>query len=206
VEGKLIIFTAPSGAGKTTLVHNLLKIVDNLLFSVSATTRKRRENEVDGKDYHFITAQEFKEKLAKGDFLEWQEVYDGNYYGTLKSEIDRILCMGKNVIFDVDVKGATNIKKHYGDQALTVFVRPPSVAALRKRLIGRKSETDASLEKRIQKAALELSYESRFDTFVLNDDLAIATQCAYELVTEFLSTSNPLSQKSPQVKIDFGNR
>lgn len=187
MSGKLVIFTAPSGAGKTTLVRHLVSLMpDKLMFSVSATTRSKRQHERNNIDYCFITKEEFKQRVIDGDFLEWQEVYDGNYYGTLKSEIDRILQQGKNVIFDVDVEGATNIKKFYGDKALTVFVQPPSVEALRNRLIGRNTETNETLEQRVKKAILELEYAPRFDQTLVNDRLELAKQQAYQLVKDFL--------------------
>lgn len=188
MNGKLVIFTAPSGAGKTTLVRHLVSTIpDELMFSVSATTRHKRQHEKNGIDYLFITKEEFKQRVINNDFLEWQEVYDGNYYGTLKSEIDRILQQGKNVIFDVDVEGATNIKNFYGDKALTIFVQPPSIEALRNRLIGRNSETNDTIEQRVKKAILELEYAPRFDHTLVNDRLELAKQQACQLVIDFLS-------------------
>ncbi len=186
-KGKLIIFAAPSGAGKTTLVKHLLKNINNLVFSVSATTRPRRAKEVDGKDYYFISLDEFKERIKNGDFVEWQEVYDGNYYGTLTSEVDHLLDMGKNVIFDVDVQGALNLKNHYQEQALAVFVEPPSVEVLRARLYRRRTETPESLERRVQKAASELNYQPLFDTSVYNNDLETAKTDAESVVLDFLA-------------------
>ena len=187
MNGKLVIFTAPSGAGKTTLVRHLVSTMpDKLMFSVSATTRHKRQHEKNGIDYLFITKEEFKQRVINNDFLEWQEVYDGNYYGTLKSEIDRILQQGKNVIFDVDVEGATNIKKFYGNKALTIFVQPPSIEALRNRLIGRNSETNYTIEQRVKKAILELEYAPRFDHTLVNDRLELAKQQACQLVIDFL--------------------
>ncbi|HRI29112.1 MAG TPA: guanylate kinase [Chitinophagales bacterium] len=184
---KLIVFTAPSGAGKTTLVRHILATLPHkVAFSVSATTRKQRSNEVNGKDYYFITREEFFQKRQNKEFLEWQEVYDGNFYGTLLSEIDRITQMGKAVIFDVDVEGALNIKKIFGNQALTVFVKPPSVAIIRQRLRHRNSETSEMLEKRVEKAVLELQYENRFDLSLLNDDITEAKRNATTIVTQFL--------------------
>lgn len=184
---KLIVFTAPSGAGKTTLVKYLLSTLDQLTFSVSATTREKRANETHGKDYYFLSKADFKQKLEKSDFLEWQEVYDGNYYGTLQSEIERIFALGKHIIFDVDVQGALNIKKMYGDQVLTVFVMPPNVETLRQRLLRRQSETPETLQRRVDKAVFELSYSSKFDTTVLNDDLVVAKADALKLVQDFLN-------------------
>jgi guanylate kinase len=196
VSGKLVIFTAPSGAGKTTLVRHLVSLMpDKLMFSVSATTRSKRQHERNNIDYCFITKEEFKQRVIDGDFLEWQEVYDGNYYGTLKSEIDRILQQGKNVIFDVDVEGATNIKHFYGDKALTVFVQPPSVEALRNRLIGRNTETNETLEQRVKKAILELEYAPKFDQTLVNDRLELAKQQAYQLVNDFLNNDDKKKAK-----------
>ena len=196
MSGKLVIFTAPSGAGKTTLVRHLVSLMpDKLMFSVSATTRSKRQHERNNIDYCFITKEEFKQRVIDGDFLEWQEVYDGNYYGTLKSEIDRILQQGKNVIFDVDVEGATNIKHFYGDKALTVFVQPPSVEALRNRLIGRNTETNETLEQREKKAILELEYAPKFDQTLVNDRLELAKQQAYQLVNDFLNNDDKKKAK-----------
>ncbi len=196
MSGKLVIFTAPSGAGKTTLVRHLVSLMpDKLMFSVSATTRSKRHHEKNNIDYCFITKEEFKQRVIDGDFLEWQEVYDGNYYGTLKSEIDRILQQGKNVIFDVDVEGATNIKHFYGDKALTVFVQPPSVEALRNRLIGRNTETNETLEQRVKKAILELEYAPKFDQTLVNDRLELAKQQAYQLVNDFLNNDDKKKAK-----------
>ena len=193
MSGKLVIFIAPSGVGKTTLVRHLVSLMpDKLMFSVSATTRSKRQHERNNIDYCFITKEEFKQRVIDGDFLEWQEVYDGNYYGTLKSEIDRILQQGKNVIFDVDVEGATNIKHFYGDKALTVFVQPPSVEALRNRLIGRNNET---LEQRVKKAILELEYAPKFDQTLVNDRLELAKQQAYQLVNDFLNNDDKKKAK-----------
>lgn len=165
------------------------------MFSVSATTRSKRQHERNNIDYCFITKEEFKQRVIDGDFLEWQEVYDGNYYGTLKSEIDRILQQGKNVIFDVDVEGATNIKHFYGDKALTVFVQPPSVEALRNRLIGRNTETNETLEQRVKKAILELEYAPKFDQTLVNDRLELAKQQAYQLVNDFLNNDDKKKAK-----------
>ncbi|MGB1243117.1 MAG: guanylate kinase, partial [Chitinophagales bacterium] len=183
----LIVFTAPSGAGKTTLVKHLLKEMDNLAFSVSATTRSRRENEKEGKDYYFLTKEAFSKKLENKEFLEYQEVYDGNFYGTLIEEVDGLLQQGKHVIFDVDVEGALNIKKHYQDQALTVFVQAPSIEILRQRLMRRNSESPETLEIRVEKAAEENKYASRFDQVVLNDVLEVAKEDVCRIVNFFLT-------------------
>lgn len=162
----------------------------HLAFSISATTRPQRQYETDGKDYYFITKDEFKQRIAHHEFVEWEEVYDGNYYGTLKSEITRIFQQQKHVLFDVDVEGATSIKRIYGNDALTIFVQPPSVAVLRQRLLGRNSETNHTLEQRIQKATIELQYANRFDMTLVNDHLATAKAQAVSIVTHFLQTNN----------------
>lgn len=200
VKGKLVIFTAPSGAGKTTLVRHLMSELNEVLaFSVSATTRQRRQREKDGYDYYFITKDQFLQRVETGEFLEYQEVYDGNYYGTLKSEIQRIFDMDKSVIFDVDVQGALNIKKCYGKDALTIFVKPPSIEALKTRLVGRNSETDATLQQRLQKAIIELEYANRFDVTIINDQLEVAKQQAYQIVTNFLTADlTPSEPNTPE--------
>lgn len=185
-SGKAIIFCAPSGSGKTTIVKHLLSIDERLAFSVSACTRSQRPNEVHGKDYYFLTHEAFKEKIANNEFLEYEEVYGGNFYGTLKSEIDRIWAQGKAVLFDVDVEGGLNIKKYFGDQALAVFVKPPSVAILEQRLRYRSTETEETLKIRVDKAVHELVYESKFEHVLVNDILDEALQSAEKLVTEFL--------------------
>lgn len=185
--GKVIIFCAPSGSGKTTIVKHLLSIDSRIAFSVSACTRNKRENEEHGKDYYFLSIEEFKARIEKGDFLEYEEVYGGNFYGTLKSEIDRIWNMGKAVIFDVDVEGGLNIKKYYGDSALAVFVKPPSVQELESRLRARSTETEDTLRIRVQKAIKELEYESKFEHVIHNDNLSKALLQAEQLINEFLS-------------------
>jgi guanylate kinase len=186
MKGKLIIFSAPSGAGKTTIVRHLLDRKLNLEFSVSATSRAPRPNETNGKDYYFLTEKEFKRKIENNEFLEWEEVYNGVYYGSLKSEVERIRNLGKNVIFDVDVVGGLNIKKFYDDEALAIFVQPPSVEELRKRLISRSTETEEKIQMRIAKAEHELSFASQFDKLVTNNDLEQACREAEELIREFL--------------------
>lgn len=186
MKGKLIIFSAPSGAGKTTIVRFLLEKNLNLEFSVSATSREPRPNETNGKDYYFLSEEEFEKKIKTEEFLEWQEVYNGVYYGSLKSEVERIRNLGKNVIFDVDVVGGLNIKKFYGDEALAIFVQPPSVEELRKRLISRSTETEEKIQIRIAKAEHELSFASQFDKLVTNNDLEQACKEAEELIMEFI--------------------
>lgn len=187
---KLIVFTAPSGAGKTTIVKHLLAKYDELDFSVSATTRAPRPHEVHGKDYYFLSPEEWQQKIKEGDFLEWEEVYQGQYYGSLKSEVERLWDLGKYVVFDMDVKGATNIKKIYGDKAITIFVKPPSPEVLFSRLRNRQTESEDSLRKRIARAAEELTYESTFDIVLLNNDLATCLAEAEEIFEKIISTQD----------------
>ena len=186
MSGKAIIFSAPSGSGKTTLVKHLLSKNNDLSFSISACSRPRRENERKGKDYYFFSEVDFKSKIANNEFLEWEEVYKGNYYGTLKSEIERIWNEGKNVIFDIDVIGGLNLKKYFKDRALAVFVKSPSIETLAKRLTERGSETPDSLIKRIEKAKSEMKYADQFDLIIVNDDLEISKSEAVEFVNQFL--------------------
>lgn len=187
MEGKAIIFSAPSGAGKTTVVHHLLKNNPLLEFSVSACSRPKRPGEEDGKDYYFLSVPEFKEHIANGDFLEWEEVYTDNFYGTLRSEIERIWSKGHHVIFDVDVVGGMNLKKHFGKKALSIFVKAPSIEHLEKRLRTRSTETEESIARRMGKAAIEMEYASQFDHVLLNDDLSRALKEAEIVVGEFLN-------------------
>ena len=179
---KLIIFTAPSGAGKTTIVKHLLGKYNHLSFSVSATTREKRAHEIHGKDYYFLSLNEWHTKIQEGDFLEYEEVYTNQYYGTLKSEINRLRLSGKSVLFDIDVKGAMNIKNTYGNDAVTVFVKPPSPEILFQRLRDRNTETDESFKKRIARAAEELTYEPQCDIVLLNDDLDSALSEANQII------------------------
>ncbi|MCQ2291900.1 MAG: guanylate kinase [Bacteroidales bacterium] len=187
MQGKVIVVSAPSGAGKTSIVQQLLKEVPELKFSISATTRAKREYEVDGKDYYFLTPEQFKEKLAQDDFLEWQEVYTDQFYGSLKSEVERIWQNNQTVIFDVDVLGGLNIKKFYGDNAMSVFIKAPSVEELEKRLRNRGTETPETLKKRLDKAEYEMSFSNQFDKILLNDDLATAQGEMIELVRDFIA-------------------
>ncbi len=183
--GKLIIFSAPSGSGKTTIVRHLLNKFDGLAFSVSACTRQRRSGEIDGRDYYFLDEELFKEKVQNQEFVEYEEVYPGNYYGTLKAEIDRLWDMGKHVLFDIDVEGGLNIKKEYGDKALSVFVKPASIEVLKERLHHRSTETMEQLQVRLNKAVSELKYEDQFDCILLNADLQTAFETAEKLVSDF---------------------
>jgi guanylate kinase len=187
LKGKAIIFSAPSGAGKTTIVRHLLSVLDCLAFSVSATSREKRSYEVDGKDYHFISVDAFKTKIANNEFVEYEEVYPDHFYGTLKSEVERVWNEGKHVIFDVDVVGGLNLKKYFGDDALAVFVQPPSTKALEERLRSRQSETEEKIQMRLAKAKKELEKASSFDFILLNDNLDAAKQIAELKVKEFLN-------------------
>jgi guanylate kinase len=185
--GKLIVFSAPSGSGKTTIVRHLLNTIDNLGFSISACTRDRRgRTEENGKDYYFLTPDEFKKKIDNDEFVEWEEVYEGAFYGTLKSEIQRLTESGKNVIFDVDVKGGLSIKKYYGDRALAIFVKVPSVEELEKRLRGRGSDSEDSISRRLFKVKFEMSFQDKFDVILLNENLEDTLKKAEVLVKEFL--------------------
>lgn len=187
-KGKLILFCGPSGSGKTTITRHLLETFPDLRFSISATTRTRRANETDGRDYYFLTVDDFKKKIAENRFVEWEEVYKDLFYGTLKSEVERIWNENKTVAFDVDVEGGLNIKKIYGDQLLAVFIKPLSVDVLRKRLTERNTESPESLAVRIAKAEHELTYENKFDHVIVNDTLEHALELANKLVHEFLAS------------------
>lgn len=183
---KLIIVSAPSGAGKSTIVKHLLNTFPDFAFSVSATSRPIRKGEVDGREYFFMTSDEFRKKIEAGELLEWQEVYPGSFYGTLKSEVDRMLTNRKVPVFDVDVVGGLNIKKMYGEKALALFVQPPTLEELEKRLRNRGTDSEESLKKRIAKAAWELEFAPKFDAIVINDKLEIAFAAAEKTVTQFL--------------------
>lgn len=187
MDGKLIIFSAPSGSGKTTIVRHLLAENENLGFSISACTRDRRgRSEQNGKDYYFLTPEEFKQKIDNDEFVEWEEVYVGAFYGTLKSEIQRLWDSGKHVLFDVDVQGGLKLKEFYGDKALAVFVKVPDEETLRQRLIGRGSETEETLSKRLFKVHFEMSFQDRFDVILVNDDLETSLRKAQQLVDDFI--------------------
>lgn len=186
MQGKLIIFSAPSGSGKSTIINFLLKQNLNLQFSISATSRDPRGEEKHGVEYYFLSPEEFRSKIANDDFLEYEEVYTDRFYGTLKSEVDRITSTGNNVIFDVDVVGGCNIKKFYGERALSVFIQPPSIEELRKRLEGRGTDAQDVIESRLAKAEFELGFAPKFDIVIVNDDLEKAQQEALNTIREFL--------------------
>jgi guanylate kinase len=186
MTGKFIIFSAPSGAGKTTIVKYLLESNLPLEFSISACNRSPRNGEVHGKDYYFLSTEEFKEKIAHNEFIEWEEVYPNNFYGTLKSEISRIWGNGNHVLFDIDVKGGVNLKKLYTDHTLAVFVVPPSVEELERRLINRSTDDAATIKKRMEKAVYELDFASQFDVVIINDILQDAKNRAFNIVSEFI--------------------
>jgi len=186
-KGKLIVFSAPSGSGKTTIVKHLLGREDlNLEFSISAASREPRGEEINGKDYYFISTEEFKKHIKSEDFIEWEEVYRDNFYGTLKSEVERIWALGKNVIFDIDVAGGLRIKSKFPEQTLAVFVKPPSIDELKIRLKKRSTESDDKINMRIAKASVELATAPQFDKIIKNYDLDIAKEEAYQLVKSFV--------------------
>jgi guanylate kinase len=189
-NGKAIIFSAPSGAGKTTIVQHLLDKHPELGFSISACTRdKRGRTEVHGVDYYFLTVEEFKKRIDKDEFVEWEEVYEGNFYGTLKEEVQRIWDAGKAVIFDVDVKGGLKLKKYFGDDALAVFVKVPSLEVLEERLKNRNSESSSSLSQRLYKAKFEMTFEKEFDVTLVNEDLETSLKKAEDMVADFIEKS-----------------
>jgi guanylate kinase len=186
MAGKAIIFSAPSGSGKTTIVKHLLQNNPDLGFSISASTRdKRGRKEEHGKDYYFLTPQQFKKKIDSNEFVEWEEVYEGNFYGTLKSEIERIWKEGKNVIFDVDVKGGLNLKKYFGNKALSIFVKVPSINVLKERLHDRGTETEEALSRRLFKAEFEMTFQDEFDKVLKNENLEKSLAEAQQLYDEF---------------------
>ena len=186
MSGKLVIFSAPSGSGKSTIINYLLDQGLRLKFSISATSRAPRGEEQDGREYYFLSPGEFRQRIEAGDFLEYEEVYEDKYYGTLKSEVERILASGDNVIFDVDVVGGCNIKQFYGSRALSVFIQPPSIDELRRRLESRGTDAPDVIESRLAKAQYELSFSPRFDVVIVNDDLARAEAEALRCIQNFL--------------------
>ncbi len=185
--GKLIIFSAPSGSGKSTIIKYLLQQDLNLCFSISATSRSPRGEEKNGVDYYFLSPEEFRQKIANNEFLEYEEVYTDRFYGTLKSSVEQQLNNGKNVVFDVDVVGGCNIKKAYGSQALSIFIQPPSIEILRERLIGRATDAPQVIEDRLNKATYELTFAPNFDKIIINDELSKAEAEALETIKRFLS-------------------
>ena len=190
-KGKLIVFSAPSGSGKTTIVRHLLAQADlNLEFSISAATREARGEEVNGKDYYFMSLDQFKQHIKNEDFVEWEEVYRDNFYGTLKSEVERIWAKGKNVIFDIDVAGGLRIKSKFPEETLAVFVKPPSVDELKRRLKERSTESEEKINMRIAKAHVELATAPQFDVVIKNYDLEVALDEAYQLVKKFINTDS----------------
>ena len=188
MKGKMLIVSAPSGSGKSTIVNWLMKEHPELrlYFSISCTSRAPRGEEKDGVEYFFLTPEAFKEKIANKEFLEYEEVYENRFYGTLKAQVERQREAGQNVVFDVDVKGGVNIKKHYGNKALSLFIQPPSIEELRRRLEGRGTDTQEAIEQRLAKAAYELTFAPKFDRVVVNDDLEIAKQETFNIINDFL--------------------
>lgn len=187
MAGKCIILCAPSGAGKTSITKFLLAQNLELEFSISACTREKRQNEIDGVDYYFLSVADFKRKIETEEFVEWEEVYKDNFYGTLKTEVNRIWNSGKNVIFDVDVEGGLSLTKHFGEKALSIFIQPPSIKVLEERLRSRGTETEEKIQKRLEKAEKELSYAKSFNTIIVNDNLATAQQEILTIVKSFLN-------------------
>ena len=192
MRGRLIIFSAPSGSGKSTIVNWLMNEHPELkmYFSISCTSRQPRGTEKDGVEYFFISPEEFRQKIANDEFLEYEEVYENRFYGTLKSQVEKQLEQGENVVFDVDVHGAMNIKKAYGSQAISVFIQPPSIEELRRRLNGRATDAPEVIEQRIERAEYELSFAPKFDTVVVNDDLQEAKENALQKIAQFLGITN----------------
>lgn len=188
-QGKAIIFSAPSGSGKTTIVKHLLETNEKLGFSISACTRdKRGRNEENGKDYYFLSPEEFKARIDNNEFVEWEEVYAGNFYGTLKSEVERIWAQGRHVIFDVDVKGGLHLKDYFRERALAIFVKVPSLEVLEQRLNERKTDSSSSISQRLFKAKFEMTFESKFDITLVNEDLETSLKKAQDLVNNFIET------------------
>lgn len=186
-KGKLIIISAPSGSGKTTLVKHILSRINNISFSVSACSRKPRQNEIDGKDYFFLTLSDFKTKIENDEFIEWEEVYKDHFYGTLNSEVEKMRKAGRHVVFDVDVAGGVSIKSKFGNDALAIFIKPPSIDALKQRLVGRATDNSEDITTRIEKADLELTYEDKFDVTIINDNLTEAKKEIVDLISKFIN-------------------
>lgn len=184
--GKLIIFSAPSGSGKTTIVHHIMELIEGLEFSISATSRQPRGVEQNGKDYYFLSGEEFDKRIAEDAFVEWEEVYAGTKYGTLRSELERIWAKGHTILFDVDVKGGVRLKEIFGEQALSIFVMPPSIEELRNRLVGRATDSPEKIEQRIGKAGEEIGYADRFDLTIVNDTLEVAVERVRQAVVKFI--------------------
>jgi len=200
MKGKAIIFCAPSGSGKTTIVKHLLDKYTNLGFSISACTRdKRGRNEENGKDYYFLTIHDFTERIENQEFIEWEEVYPGAYYGTLKSEIERMWAAGKNVIFDVDVKGGLNLKKYFGDDALAIYVKVPSMEELEKRLRNRGTDSEDSISRRLYKMKFEMEFQDQFDVILLNDDIETSWNKAEELYEKFVRDELKIETKPLEI-------
>ena len=186
---KLIIIAAPSGSGKTTIVKKLLSLKElNLGFSISTTTRIKRDNEINGKDYHFVSVSDFKEKIQNNDFIEWEEVYNNVYYGTTKSEIQRLNVVEKNIVFDIDVVGGLNIKTQFPSTSISIFIKPPGLTELKKRLINRKTESQKSIEFRLYKATRELEYSDKYDFVIINDNLELAIKEVKNIIYQFIKT------------------
>lgn len=186
-KGKIIVISAPSGCGKSTIINSILDTgTFDLSFSVSATNRPPRQGEENGVHYHFLSTENFRDAVSAGEFIEWEEVYPGRYYGTLRSEVDRLVNSGHNVILDIDVKGALNVKKHYGDTAWTIFIMPPSIDELRRRLEGRGTDSPEIINTRIDRAAYEISFAPSFDTQIVNDDLTTATNATAAAIRDFI--------------------
>ena len=187
MEGKVLIFSAPSGSGKSTIVNHILGLHPEVEFSISATSRAPRGTEKDGVEYYFLSVEDFKSRIQNGDFVEYEQVYEGRFYGTLKSEVERIWAKGHVIVFDVDVKGGVSLKKYFGDSALSVFIQAPSVEELRRRLVFRATDSADAIEERVAKAAEEMTYAPRFDKVLINDNLEKAYREAESLVDEFLA-------------------